>query len=210
MEQTNEECKKVTIRTAPSFGYQLASNLGIRLEKENVPPSRWPVKFPITFKQVTKLPEVNRNVKIARKIVEAAQAIWKDMREQALEIEKDMKLHPEYYDILATGNDEQINLNEQAWRHLSIEIEQTAGNVFVTEFDDEESAKANVYKMLGARNLKNCMIEFEDDYKNFIDEVREVIRPKKEILPSARLELICLLNVNTKAAKRILKRKKAI
>jgi hypothetical protein len=207
MEKTNEDSKQVTIRTAPNFGYQLASNLGVRLEKESVPPSRWPVKFPITFKQITKLPEVNKNSKVARKIIEAAQAIWKDMREQALEIEKDMKLHPEYYDILDAEVNEQVNLNEMAWRHLSIEIEQVAGNVFVTEFDDEESARVNVYKLLSARGLKSCMLEFEDDYKNFIDEVREVIRPRKEILPSIRLELICLLNVNTKAARRILKKK---
>lgn len=208
MEKPNEENKKVTIRTAPSFGYQLASNLGVRLEKENIPPSRWPVKFPITFKQITKLAEVGKNPKVARKVIDAAQAIWKDMREQAIEIEKDMKLHPEYYDILDPEFNQEAHEETSAWRHLSIELEQIAGNVFVTQFDDEETAKANVYKMLGARNLKKCLVEFEDDYDNFMNEVREVIRPKEEILPSIRLELICLLNVNTKAAKRAVKTRK--
>lgn len=202
MENPKEESKKITIRTAPSFGYQLANNLCVGLEKEKIMPSRWPAKFPITFKQVAKLPEVCKNIKVARKVIEAAQAIWKDMREQAIEIEKDMKLHPEYYEILNENPNETT-----AWRDLSVEIEQIAGNVFVSEFDDEAAAKAHVYKLLGAPNLKKCIIEFEDDYDNFIGEVREVIRPKKDILPSIRFELICLLNVNTKSARRSLKKK---
>lgn len=206
MEKTNEDSKKITIRTAPSFGYQLASNLGMRLEKENVPPSRWPIKFPITLKQITTLPEVGKNTKIARRIIEAAQAIWKDMREHAVEVEKDMKLHPEYYNISDPGFNEQAHVGQLAWRHLSVELEQIAGNVFVTEFEDEESAKSHVYKLLGAQNLKLCMLEFEDDYNNFINEARELIRLKKEILPSIRLELICLLNINTKAALRLKKK----
>lgn len=201
--EKNDERKKVTIRTAPNFGYQLASNLGIQLEKENEPATRWPIKFPITFRQITKLPEVNKDDKIARKIVKAAQAMWQDLREAAVEIEKDMKLHPEYYELVETG----VNDIRSVWRELSIELEQIAGNIFVTQFDDEDSAKENVYKLLSARNLKSYMIEFKDDYKNFIDEVREAIRPKKEILPSIRLEMICLLNVNTKAAGRALKKK---
>jgi len=205
MEKTQEATKKVTVRTAPSFGYQLASNLGIRLENENILPSRWPVKFPITIKQITKLPEIGKDIKVARKA--AAQAIWKDMREQAMEIERDMELHPEYYDILDAELGVQAHDTESTWRHLSVEIEQIAGNVFVTEFENEEKAKASVYKSLTVPSLKKYMIEFGDDYKNFIDEVREVIRPKKEILPSIRLELICLLNTNTKLAIKKLKTK---
>lgn len=203
MENSHDKAKKVTVRTAPNFGYQLAGNLGIRLEKENVPPSRWPAKFPITIKQINGLPEVGKNTKVARRIAEAAQAMWQDMRESALEIEKDMKLHPELYDFLEPETDAEPTV----WRQLSIEIEQIAGNVFVTEYENEEVAKSNVYKMISAPRLKNCMIEFRDDYKNFIDEVREAIRPKKEILPSERLEMICMLNTNTIAAKRLRKKK---
>jgi len=198
-----ETTQKVTIRTAPNFGYQLAGNLGIRLEKENVPPSRWPEKFPITIKQITSLPEIGRNQKVARKVVEAAQVMWQDMRDSAIEIEKDMKLHPELYDMIDLDADKEPTV----WRRLSIELEQIAGNVFVTEYENEEVAKANVYKMISAPNLKKFMSVFQKDYKNFINEVREAIRPKKEILPSIRLEMICMLHTNTVAAKRLKKRK---
>lgn len=202
MENSHEEVKKVTVRTAPNFGYQLAGNLGVRLEKDNIPPSRWPEKFPITIKQLTGLPEVGKNSKVARKIIEAAQAMWEDMRLSAMEIEKDMKLHPELYEML----DLETDTGPTVWRQLSIELEQIAGNVFVTEFENEEVAKSNVYKMISAPRLKTCMIEFQDDYKNFINEVREAIRPKKEILPSVRLEMICMLHTNTIAAKRLKKK----
>lgn len=207
MEKPSVVPQKITIRTAPNFGYQLAGNLGIRLEKENVTPSDWPVKFPITTKQVLVLPEVRKDIKVARRIIEAAQAMWKDMREQAVEIERDMKLHPEYYEVLGMEPNES-HAEEAAWRHLSIELEQIAGNVFVTDFENEEVAKSSVYKMIGAPSLKKYMAEFGDDYKNFIDEVREAVRATKKILPSIRLDLICLLSVNTKAAKRIKKKAK--
>lgn len=205
MENTQEESKKITIRTAPNFGYQLAGNLGVRLEKENVPPSRWPAKFPLTLKQITNLPEVGRNQRVARKIVEAAQLMWQDMRSSAIEIEKDMMLHPELYEMLG---DVDVQAGPTVWRHLSMELEQIAGNMFVTEFESEEAAKSSVYKMISAPKLRNYMLEFRDDYKNFIHEMREAIRPKKEILPSVRLEMICMLNTNTIAAKRVRKKKK--
>lgn len=202
------ENKKVTIRTAPNFGYQLAGNLGTRLEQDSVPPSRWPLKFPITFRQVIKLPEIDKNDKVARKVVQAAQAMWKDMRETAVEVEKDMKLHPEYYEAIGANQD--VRVEPTVWRQLSIELEQIAGNIFVTEFDDEDAAKENIYSLLNAKSLKKCIVEFEDDYTNFLHETREAIRARKEILPSIRFEMICLLNVNNQAAQKSLSRKKSI
>lgn len=199
-----EKTNKITIRTAPNFGYQLANNLGIRLENENVSPSQWPVKFPITAKQIADLPELNKNLKVARKVVEAANAMWKDMRESAVEIEKDMRLHPEFYEMLDESLGHRHTHEEYNWRELSIELEQIAGNVFVVDFESEEAAKTGIYKMFGAPSLKKYIVAFEDDYANFINEVREAVRIKKGILASAKLELICLLNTNTKSARKAL------
>src|SRR6266568_5246815 len=96
MDSFMEEIKNVTFRNASLFGFQLASNIGEQMEKDDVPPSRWPIKFPLTLKQINNLPKI-RNNKIAKKVAEAAKAMWNDMRIQAMEVEEDMKLRPELY-----------------------------------------------------------------------------------------------------------------
>jgi hypothetical protein len=210
MDSFTDEIKKVTFRTASSFGFSLANSVGETMEEDNVPPSHWPVRFPLTLKHITKMPEVGGNSKVAKKIAEAAKAMWQDMRSQAIEIEIDIKLHPELYEPMEDHSfNPETHKQEWAWRHLSVSIEQLAGNIFVTEFGNEEMAKRNIYSLISARKLKEYMTNFEDDYKNFIDEVRETIRERKEIKASTRLELICSLNTNTKRAMK-LKDKKVI
>ncbi len=201
-----QEVKLVTVRGATNFGFQLANNLIERLEKDDVAPSQWPVRLPITIKQITKLPEVNNNSKVAKRVAEAARTVWKEMRTVAIEIENDMMLHPEYYGLEEHSHDEQEQ--EFVWHHLSIEIEKIAGNVFVTDYDNEDAAKANVYILLSPMGLKKYMDEFEGDYKDFINEVREAIRACKQLRASVRLELICSLNEHTKAAEQIVLQKK--
>lgn len=205
MEPTAEVIKKVTFRNASIFGFQLANSLIQQLEKDNVVPSQWPIKFPITIKQISKMQEVNNNSKIAKRICEAARAIWLDMRAHAVEIEQDMNLHPEFYEDKPYN--QETHFQEHAWRHLYMDIEQISGSVFMTEMPNEEIAKDNVFSMLSPVKLKQFMAEFEDDYKNFIDEVRESIRNKKHIKASSRFELICLINTSTQEALKLLKRK---
>src|ERR1035437_8975535 len=139
MTKTNDDIEMITIRTATNFGYQLANDFGMKLEDDNILPSQWPIKLPLTYTQVTKLPEINKNNKIAHKVVEAARAMWKDLRETAIEIEKDMKLHPEYYEMLEMSID--ASIEKSVWRELSIELEQIAGKIFMTVLDSEDSAK---------------------------------------------------------------------
>lgn len=195
-----KEVKLVTVRGATNFGFELANNLMQRLEKDSISPSEWPVRFPITIKQIAKIPEINNNSKVAKRVSEAARIVWKEMRAAAIEIEKDMILHPEYYDIEPRHPNHE---EEFAWRHLSIAIEQVAGNVYVTEYESENAARENVYYLLSPIGLKQYMADFESDYKNFIDEVREIIRSTKQLKASIRFELICSLNEHTKTAEQI-------
>lgn len=208
-----QELKKINVRGASNFGFQLATSLAERLSNEDVPPSEWPIRFPLTLKQIAKTPEVNGNNKIAKKVSEAARVIWKDMREHAIDVEKDMKLHPEYYQDIDIGADIETShtnyLQDNAWRHLSIEIEQIAGHVFVTEYTDEDSAKSSVYLSLSMSRLKKYIIDFEEDYKAFIEEIRKAIRNKK-IPASSKLELICLINTNTKSAIKSIAKQKQV
>lgn len=197
------EPKKITTRNAPHFGFLLAANFSEKLENEDIPPSKWPPKFPFTLKQIMETPEVNGNVKAGRRALETAKLVWGEMRDEAIEIERDMRLHPEYYEHFHSDHDEADHGQDWAWRHFAIELQQIAGDIFINQFPNEEEAKAGIYLSLTAQKLKQHMVNFDDDYINFINETREAIRSQKNILPSIRLELICLLGTNLKAATKI-------
>lgn len=201
MKKDPEEQKQVTFRDAANYGCQMAINLNNQLHDDNIPASEWPKKFPFTIKEIKSLPHIG-SIKIAKKAIEAAKIIWNDIREEALELEKDMLLHPEEY--YNPHQEEDIFI----WRALSMEIEQAIGGLFVTEFIDELSAKENIHSLISPKQLKKYIIDFEDDYKSFIDEVREIIRAKKNIKAEEKLDLICLLNINTLAAKKLLEKSK--
>jgi hypothetical protein len=196
----NQEVKMITLRAAAEFGSKLALDLAEKLQTEHIEVFKWPERFPITISRIEKLPEVNKNNKVAKRASEAAKAVWKEIRNEAMAMEAFILANPE----LSEPNIKQ----DSYWRQLFMELEQAAGNIFLTDCADEEAAKNNVHKMLAPKQLKVFLVEFEDDYKNFIDEIREKIRSKKSILASKRLELICALNTNTKAAKKLLTKEK--
>ena len=204
------EIKLVTIRSAANFGFTIANNLSELLEKDDVLPSNWPKRFPITIKQIAQLPEVNGNSKVAKKVAEAARIIWKDMRIQAMEVEKDIMLHPEHYEMMEQHSpfDQESHMRDYAWRHISVDIEQIAGNVFVTEFGNEELAEKHVRTLLGAKKLKQNMLDFEDDFNAFINEIRELIRNKDGLKASVKLALICSINVNIQKANKLIEKEK--
>lgn len=204
--------QKATVRNAINVGFKLASSFIEYLEAERISPSNWPHKLSITIKQIKQLPEVDGNGKVAKRVKEAAHAIWEDMRIQAINIQRDMELHPELYE----HNFEQSNLETEEprfiWRDLSALFEQIAGNIFINEFPDEDEAHKNVSRMMSAKQLATYINDFDDDFAAFINEIREAVRNKKQLKASERLELICLLNVNLTSARKIiekLKRKNA-
>ncbi len=191
---------KVKIRKAAEFGCNLAVDMADKLQAEKIPAIKWPEIFPITFKNILKIPEINKNIKIAKKVDEAAKVAWRDIREEAVSFESFLVMHP----------DLQNDTNEQdwSWRELFMDIEKAAGNLFLTNHPNEEIAQKKVMTLLKPGTLKKYMVEFEDDYKNFIDEIREYIRNKKKIAATIRLDLICMLNTNTKGALKLLQKKK--
>lgn len=196
----------ITIRGASGFGFKLANDLAFHLEQEQVLPSDWPSRFPITLTQTLKMPEINGNKKVARRVLEAAKAVWKDMRAQAIEVQKDMALHPEFYQeqVDPATFDMNTHMAAHCWRHLAIEMEQIAGNLYVTEFGSDEEARDYVNYLLSPQSLKGFMREFGDDYRNFMNELREAFRNRKELTPSIRFDLICSLNANTQSGQRLL------
>lgn len=215
MDKDKEKIKKVNIRNSINFSISITQEIVESYSKDGITPSKWPKKIPLTIKQICDRPEINNDKKLAKKIMDTSIKIWIDMRKNAIMVEKDMELHPENYNDdlgyeLGPDFDFKAYLKDNAWRVLSIEIEKMAGSLFITEFNNEENARKNVYKLIGAKQLKIYILEFEDDYKNFIDEVREFIRNKIELPSSVKFELICLLHSNTEAAKKlILKIKKS-
>ncbi len=203
MDNTKQEIEMVTLRRAADFGTKLAVDLAEKLQKENIDVFKWPEHFPITLKKISLLPEIDKNNKVAKRVSEAAIAVWREIRSEAVMIETVMLANPDYHD-----HPQNQDKQEWSWRELFMEIEQASGSLFLTEQSDEDMAKKNVYGLLKPAKLKNYMKEFEDDYKNFINEIRENIRAKKTISASTRLELICMLNTNTQAAIKLAQKQK--
>ena len=207
MSDTQQDIKKVTIRTASTFGFQLANDVARQLESEQVFPNQWPAKFPLTIKHIAKIPEIAGNQKVARRVSEAAKLIWQDIRSQAVEVQKDMELHPEFYQEQLVEDaqfDQDRHMREHCWRHLAFDCEQIAGFLYVTEFQNDDEAQAYVNHFISSPSLKTFMDEFEDDYFNFMGEIREAMRRRTELDPAARFDLICSLNANTQAATRLM------
>jgi hypothetical protein len=196
MDNTKQSAEVITLRRAADFGSKLAIDLAEKLQKEKVEAFKWPEHFPITIKQIIQLPELDKNTKVAKRVSDAAKAIWKEIHREAITVEAIMLANPEHYE---NPHEKQ----EWTWRELFMEIEQAAGSIFLTDHANEDVAKKRVYDLLHPIQLKSYIIEFEQDYKNFINEIREKIRAKKVIAASTRLELICMLNTNTQIAKKI-------
>lgn len=195
------QIKMVTTRNAAKFGLQIAGDLAQQLEANNILPSRWPIKFPLTIKQISKMPEIAGNNKVIKSVKEAANVVWQDIREHAIQVENYISLHPEHFAELNEHNSKNM-----IWQNLADEIEDISGNLFVTNFNNEDVAKQYVYNVISTYSLKHFMATFGNDYINFINEVREAIRKKTHILPSIRLELICLINTNASIAKKLLEK----
>jgi hypothetical protein len=199
--------QKATVRNAINIGFQLASNFAEYLENEHIPPFNWPEKISLSLKHIKKLPEVDGNIKVANRVKESAIAIWKDMREQAINIHRDMELHPEFY-IDNSAHNAFDNNHSYAWRDLSAKLEQIAGNIFINEFITEEHAKKNINNILSQKQCKYFLEQFDEDFNNYVNEIRDAIRNKKEIKATERFELICRLNVNLKMIQKSNVRKK--
>lgn len=183
----------ITLRSATNYGFGLAHSLVDQLLKDKTAPTNWPIEFPFTLKEIKTINGI-KNIKIARKVLLAAKTVWPDMRNEALKIEAEVEKEIGAYELVSANNKDWV------YRSLMLSIEKIMGELFITEYENEEKAIKALNKLIKPAKLKKIMTEYGDDFEVFVGEMREAIRGSK-LKSAVKFELICSLHDNVMKAK---------